>query len=479
MRLDRIDQCRWRVPVGAVPGMHVPGIIYASEDIIQQIQQDASITQVANTATLPGVETAAMAMPDIHFGYGFPIGGVVASRVEDGIVSPGGVGFDINCGVRLLRSEITEKELLPNLSELVNRLFRDVPTGVGSRGKIRLSNEDFHQVMVDGSRWAVTAGYGTEDDLEATEAQGKLDGADPNLISKEAVNRGRDQLGTLGSGNHFIELQSVAEIYDEKAAKAFGLWQGQITVMIHSGSRGFGHQICTDFLAVMGRAASKYGYNLPDRQLACAPVQSDEGRRYLAAMAAAANYAWANRQCMSHWVRQAFERHFNQSFTSLGLNLLYDVAHNIVKIETHHVGGQTKLLAVHRKGATRAFAQGHPDIPSNYRQIGQPVLIPGDMGRASYVLAGTDRAMSETFGSTCHGAGRLLSRAAAIRAGRGRSVDKELASRGIIVRAAGRETLLEEMPEAYKDVSQVVEIVHNAGISRKVARLRPLGVIKG
>jgi tRNA-splicing ligase RtcB len=479
MKLEKLDEYRWRIPADPGSGMHVPGIVYASEAMIPAIQRDNALQQVANTATLPGVERAALAMPDIHYGYGFPIGGVVACREEDGVVSPGGVGFDINCGVRLLTTNLSEQELRKHRQPLVERLFREIPTGVGSRGKLKLNRKQLEQVMVQGAQWAVKSGFGRPEDIPATEAQGRIPDANPDLVSQQARQRGKDQVGTLGSGNHFIEVQVVDEIYDEEVARVFGLWRGQVAVMIHSGSRGLGHQVCTDYLGVMKRAAGKHGIRLVDRQLACAPVRSDEGRRYLGALACAANFAWANRQCLTHWVRQVFAAQFGKSDEELGLMLLYDVSHNIVRLERHVVAGRELLLAVHRKGATRAFGPGRVELSERYRGTGQPVIIPGDMGRASFVLVGTRRAMEETFGSTCHGAGRLLSRAAAVRRGRGRAIHRELADRGIAVRAAGRRTLLEEMPEAYKDVAEVVEVVHNAGISCKVARLRPVGVIKG
>jgi len=404
---------------------------------------------------------------------------VVATDLEKGVISPGGVGYDINCGVRLLRTDLTRKEIEVRLKDLVNALFAQVPTGVGSKGKIRFSRQDEKALLVKGARWAVESGFGRAEDLLHTEAGGCLEGADPDLISDKAYERGRPQQGTLGSGNHFLEIQFVQEIYDENVASVFGLFKDQATVMIHSGSRGFGHQVCTDYLVVMEEAANRYGIELPDRQLACAPLSSPEGRDYLAAMKAAANYAWANRQCLMYWTEQVLLETLRISPKALGLSLVYDVAHNIVKIEEHEVAGRKRKLAVHRKGATRAFPPGHPEVPEAYRSVGQPVLIPGDMGRASFVLVGTERAMQETFGSTCHGAGRVMSRHQAIRAAKGRAIHRELADQGIIVQSAGRETLKEEMPEAYKDVAEVVNVVHNAGLSLRVARLKPMGVIKG
>jgi tRNA-splicing ligase RtcB len=381
--------------------------------------------------------------------------------------------------VRLLRSNLRKAEVLPRIRDLVEVLYREIPSGVGSKGKIRLSPDEEKKILLRGANWAVENGFGEPADIEKTESGGKIDGADPSLISSRAYERGRAQQGTLGSGNHFLEIQYVDEIYDEKAAQSLGLFIDQITVMIHTGSRGFGHQVCTDFLEVMERAAVKYGITLYDRELACAPVRSPEAADYLGAMRAAANYAWANRQCIMHWTREAFIQVLSSSPRGLGMDLVYDVAHNIAKVEEHTVNGEKKKLMVHRKGATRAFPPGHPELPEVYRHLGQPVLIPGDMGRASFVLLGTEKAMHQTFGSTCHGAGRVMSRHQAIRRAKGRKIWKELEEKGIIVRSAGRETLAEEMSEAYKDISEVIDVVHRAGISKKVARLRPLGVVKG
>ncbi len=476
--LKRIDKNRLEVPVDYKSGMRTKGIIYV-DDVLEKELESESIEQVANVATLPGIVGASMAMPDIHTGYGFPIGGVAAFDIKDGIISPGGVGYDINCGVRLLRSNLKKDIVLPKLKELIDALYNEIPSGVGSKGRLRLGPEDEEKLLLKGARWAVEKGFGDVSDLEKIESGGCLEGADPSIISPKAYERGRAQQGTLGSGNHFLEVQYVDEIYDEKIANAIGLFRNQITVMIHSGSRGFGHQVCTDFLEVMSRAVQKYNIVLPDRELACAPFSSPEAQDYFSAMKAAANYAWGNRQCLMHWTREVFMTVFNISPVELGMTLIYDVAHNIAKIEEHFVNGEKKKLVVHRKGATRAFPPGHPELPAVYRNLGQPVLIPGDMGRASYVLIGTEKAMKETFGSTCHGAGRVMSRHQAIRQAKGRAIWREMEDRGIIVRAAGRETLAEEMSEAYKDVSNVVEVVHNAGISLKVARLRPMGVIKG
>lgn len=474
----RIDETKIEVPTSYKKGMRVQGIIYVDE-VLEKELESQSVNQVANVASLPGIVKASMAMPDVHTGYGFSIGGVAAFDMKDGIVSPGGVGYDINCGVRLLRSNLKREEVLPKLSDLVNALYTEVPSGVGSKGKIRLGQNDMKKLIVKGARWAVEQGFGEAADLEKTESGGCIEGADPALISSKAYQRGQSQQGTLGSGNHFLEIQYVDEIYDERAANTLGLFPGYVTLMIHTGSRGFGHQVCADFLKVMGKASGKYQIALPDRELACAPINSREARDYLAAMRAAANYAWANRQCIMHWAREAFYRVFTVSPKQLGMTLIYDVAHNIAKIEEHTLNGKNVKLVVHRKGATRAFPPGHPELPPVYKPLGQPVLIPGDMGRASFVLLGTEKAMAETFGSTCHGAGRVLSRHQAIKMAKGRSIRNELENRGIIVRSAGRETLAEEMSDAYKDISNVVDVVHKAGISRKVARLRPLGVIKG
>lgn len=477
-KLRRIDAMRLEVPKDYKPGMRTKGIIYVDE-VLEKELETHSIEQVANVATLPGIVGASLAMPDIHTGYGFAIGGVAAFDLKEGIVSPGGVGYDINCGVRLLRTNLEKEEVIPKVKDLVDVFYRDIPTGVGSKGKLRLNIEEHRKILLKGARWVVEQGYGNKEDLEHTESNGCIEGADPDLISKKAYERGSPQLGTLGSGNHFTEIQYIDEIYDENAASSLGLFKNQITVMIHTGSRGFGHQVCTDFLEVMQRAIQKYGIELPDRELACAPFNSPEAMDYIAAMRAAANYAWANRQYIMHWVKESFLKVLNTGPKSVGMSLVYDVAHNIAKIEEHTVNGKKKKVIVHRKGATRAFPAGHPELPAVYRDIGQPVIIPGDMGRASFVLIGTEKGMRESFGSTCHGAGRIMSRYQAIKRAKGRSIWREMEDRGIIVRATGRGTLAEEMPEAYKDISNVVDVVHNAGLSKKVARLRPLGVIKG
>jgi len=481
IRIEKIGPYRYRIPKTYKEGMRVPGIFYSDEKLLKDIKRDESLKQLANAATLPGIVKASLAMPDIHFGYGLPIGGVVATRVEDGVISPGGVGFDINCGVRMMGTSLEKKyfEEKERLQRAVFALYTDIPAGVGSKSKLNLNLAQEREVLTKGAKWVISKGYGSNEDLEYTEAMGCLEGANPDLASRKAYERGRNQQGTLGSGNHFIEIQYVSEIYDEEAARQFGIFLKQITIMIHSGSRGLGHQICTDYLASMGMATRKYGFNIPDRQLACAPISSSEGQDYLGAMKCAANYAWANRQFLMHWTGEALCHALNISPSELNMFLIYDVAHNIVKIEKHNVDGKEIELAVHRKGATRAFPPGHQELPAKYKKIGQPILIPGDMGTCSFILKGTKIAMEETFGSTCHGAGRALSRKAAMKASSGRSIKKELAQKGIIVLATGRETLREEMPEAYKEISSVVNVVHEAGLALKVAKLKPLGVIKG
>jgi tRNA-splicing ligase RtcB len=475
--IKQIDAYRWEVP--KTGDMRVPGRVYTSAAMLKVLEQEEALKQVANVATLPGIVQFSLAMPDIHWGYGFPIGGVAAFDWDEGVVSPGGVGYDINCGVRLAGTRLMEKEARARLEDLVNALFQNVPTGVGSTGSVKLTVSEEKKVLKEGSHWAVRQGFGEQEDIERTEDNGRMPGADPELISQRALERGLKQLGTLGSGNHFLEVGVVEEIYDNHAARVFGLFQGQVTVLLHSGSRGLGYQICDDFLADMGRHVKKLGIRLPDRQLACALIRSAEGERYLSAMACAANYAWANRQIMLHRTRQVFEEVFHMGPRDLGMQMVYDVCHNIAKKETHRVEGVNRQLCVHRKGATRSFPAGHPDLCERYRAVGQPILIPGDMGTASYVLLGSERAMVETFGSTCHGAGRVLSRTAAKKKSKGRSISRELADQGILVRWTGRSTLAEEMPEAYKDISQVVEVVHGAGISTKVAKLRPMAVVKG
>jgi len=478
--LKKIDDYRWEIPQSYKEGMLVPGLIFTSESMLNHIWEEQVFQQVANVAFLPGIVDRSLAMPDIHWGYGFPIGGVAATRIKDGVVSPGGVGFDINCGVRLLRTNLTEEEVRPKIEQLVAALFVNIPSGLGSEGKLRVSEKELEQVLIKGSHWAVEKGYGEAEDIVVTEESGCIKGANPDKVSSKAKKRGIPQLGTLGSGNHFLEVELVDEIYDQDAATTMGIGDvGQVLISIHTGSRGFGHQVCTDYVALLGEAVRRYGISLPDRQLACAPVQSPEGQGYLAAMSCAANYAWTNRQCITHWVRESFTKVFSKSRRELGLEQIYDVAHNIAKIEEYTIGGKKQTLCVHRKGATRAFPAGHPDVPDIYRDIGQPVLIPGDMGRCSYIALGTEIAMKESFGSTCHGAGRVQSRTAAKRSLRGADVARALATRGITVKTGSISSLAEEASEAYKDVTEVVEITDKVGISHKVARTIPIGVIKG
>jgi tRNA-splicing ligase RtcB len=479
-KVNRIDDYRWEIPTSYKAGMRVAGLIYASQSMLEHIFEEQVFEQVANVAFLPGIVGHSLAMPDIHWGYGFPIGGVAATRVADGVISPGGVGFDINCGVRLLRTNLTVDEVRPEITKLVNELYENVPSGLGSEGKIRVSQKELDQVLTQGSRWALEKGLGEPEDIVVTEEAGCIKQANPDKVSVKAKKRGIPQLGTLGSGNHFLEVEAVTEIYDPAAAGVMGITGvGQILVLIHTGSRGLGHEVCGDYVRLLGEAVKRYGITLPDRQLACAPVSSAEGQDYLGAMACAANYAWTNRQCIAHWTRESFARVFGRSQREIGLEQVYDVCHNIAKIEEHSVGGRRQRLCVHRKGATRAFPPGHRDVPERYRDIGQPVLIPGDMGRGSFVALGTERAMAESFGSTCHGAGRLLSRSAAKRSLNGAEVARQLASRGITVKTGDLGSLAEEASPAYKDVAEVVEVTDKAGISRKVVRTEPVGVIKG
>jgi tRNA-splicing ligase RtcB (3'-phosphate/5'-hydroxy nucleic acid ligase) len=478
--LEPIDECRWRIPKDYKPGMRVDGVIFADANLLPSIRADQAPEQVANVAYLPGIQVASLAMPDIHWGYGFCIGGVCATDpAEGGVVSPGGVGYDINCGVRLVRTNLPADEVRPRIGELAEALYRRIPAGVGEGGPYAFRGKELRQVLADGCGKLRRDGLATDADLEHTEAAGCLAEADPDTLSPRALERGVDQCGTLGSGNHFLEVQVVEEVLDEEAARTMGVEQGYLCVMIHSGSRGLGYQVCDDALRMLRGAPAKYGIELPDRQLACAPIDSPEGQRYLAAMRCAANYAWANRQLLMWQTREAFAAFFGRPWESLQMGLVYDVAHNIAKMEEHEIDGRRKRVCVHRKGATRAFPPGHSEVPDRYRRIGQPVIIPGDMGRASWLLAGRQGSMEQTFGTTCHGAGRLLSRTAAIEHARGRRIDEELAQRGVVARARSWRGLAEEQPEAYKDVSQVVEVVHRAGLAAKVARLRPLAVIKG
>lgn len=475
--IKKIDDNLFEIPQSGK--MRVPARLYASEKMLDDVFRDNAPEQAVNVATLPGIIKYSFAMPDIHWGYGFPIGGVAAFDFEHGIISPGGVGYDINCGVRLLKTGLQEQDIQNNIKKIVDALFKNIPSGVGSTGKIKLSTNQEKDVLAEGAQWAVDHGFGEASDLDKIEENGKMPGANPELVSQYALKRGQAQVGTLGSGNHFVELGIVDEIFNSNIAKVLGLEKGQVTLTIHTGSRGFGHQVCDDAIKVMLNASEKYGIDLPDRQLCCAPIQSSEGKNYLAQMACAVNFAFANRQMITHWAREAFSNVLGINQQEIDMQVVYEVAHNIAKIEEHNVDGKMRKVCVHRKGATRAFAPFHPALPKDYQEIGQPVLIPGDMGRYSYVLVGTDKAMQDTFGSTCHGAGRLMSRSKAKKAGHGRDLKSEMSKRGIFVLASSYATIAEEMPEAYKDVSQVVDAVHNAGISKKVAKLKPLGVIKG
>ncbi len=460
--------------------MRVPGIIFADRELLDHAVGEKTLNQVVNVATLPGILKASYAMPDIHYGYGFPIGGVAAFDEEKGVISPGGVGFDISCGVRTLRTSLSIGDVKGKLEDIMGVLSFNIPRGVGSKGRIKLSRSQLMQLLREGVGWAIKNGYGWEEDKYFTEENGCMAGANTDFVSNLAMDRGMDQVGTLGSGNHFLEIQAVDEIYDTGAAESLGLEKDQITIMIHSGSRGLGHQICSDYIRIMQQAAAKYGIRLTDRQLACAPISSPEGRRYYGAMICAVNYAMTNRHCLAHWVRMALEKFFGRSSEKLNLGTIYDVSHNIAKIEQHNIDGKLDRVCVHRKGATRSYPPGHKDIPDRYKNIGQPVIIPGDMGRYSYILLGTEKAMNESFGSTCHGAGRLMSRSQAKRNIRGSELKKELFDKkGIVVMAGSMAGLAEEAPQAYKDVSKVVNVAHFAGISKKAIRLKPLGVLKG
>ena len=475
-KIRKLDEYRYQIPKGTRSDMRTNAVIYASDKLLAQIAKDLSLEQAVNVATLPGIVGDSLAMPDIHQGYGFPIGGVAATDYETGVVSPGGVGFDINCGVRLLATPLRRAEVQPRIHDLVNQMSRDIPCGVGRGSSLKLSHADLDHVLSTGVRWMVEHGYGEPTDREFCEERGQMRGADPEQVSNRAKERGRPQAGSLGSGNHFVEVQYVQQVLDGVIGEALGLEEDQVVVLIHSGSRGLGHQVCTDSLAQMGAAMKKYKIELPDRQLACVPIHSPEGENYLGAMRAAANFAWANRQAITHFTRGAFQRIFGDG---VRLRLVYDVAHNMAKHERHRVHGKECDVLVHRKGATRAFPPGHPEIPERYRGIGQPVLIPGSMGTASWVLVGREQAMQETFGSVCHGAGRLLSRTAAKRGRDIAQVKQQLEAKGIYVRSETRDGILEEIPEAYKDVDEVVEVVRRAGLARKAARLVPMGVLKG
>ncbi len=483
--LNKIDDFRYEIP-SSYKGennnleMRTSAVIYADEPMISSIRMDNAAEQTANMTMLPGIVGKALAMPDIHWGYGFPIGGVAATDAEEGVISPGGVGFDINCGVRLVRTNLTIDDLdEKKIHAIVDEMFKNVPSGLGSKAKVRLNRRQLEDVLQLGAQWAVENGYGWEEDVDYLEENGCLKDADISKVSEKAKQRGAPQLGSLGAGNHFLEIQKVEEIYELDAAKAFGVKNvGQIMVMIHTGSRGFGHQVCTDHLRVLEQAVKKYDIWLPDRQLACAPVNSPEGKSYLGAMACAANFAWCNRQMIVHWIRESFERILHDSAENLGMGIVYDICHNIAKLEEHEIDGKKRKVYVHRKGATRSFGPGKPDIPLKYRDIGQPVLIPGDMGTESYLLKGTKEA-EETFGSTCHGAGRIMSRHQALKKWRGEQVVKDLKDKGIYIHPASLKVVAEEAPDAYKDIKNVVNIAHETGISKKVVKCTPLGVVKG
>lgn len=477
--LIKLDEYRWEIPRSYKPAMRTRGIIYADEGLIGDIVKDFAPEQVANVATMPGIVGEAQAMPDIHWGYGMPVGGVAAFDADGGVISPGSVGYDINCGVRLLRSNLTEQEVRPKLKELVDTMFHNVPSGVGSHGRIRVDAKEVRTLTEEGLRWALDQGYGWAEDERRVESQGRLPAADSSKVSDMAVKRGIPQLGSLGAGNHFLEIQRVAEIYDPKSAEALGLSLDQMTVLIHSGSRGFGHQVATDYIRVAEQSTRDHNIVLPDRQLACMPLHSREGEDYFAAMSAAANFGWNNRQLITHWVRQSFEKVLGRSAEDLGLDIVYDVGHNTAKPEEHQVDGRRVKVYVHRKGATRAFPAGHPEVPQAYRAVGQPVLIPGSMGNYSFVLVGLPGAMEKSFGSTCHGAGRVMSRTEATRRYRAPQVVQDLAEQGIYLHAASREGIVEEAPGAYKDADRVVRVCQGAGLSKIVAKLVPMGVVKG
>jgi len=478
--LEKVNECLWELPSSYKSGMRVPGRIYATEKMLEHIVGDNCLEQVANVAFLPGIQKYSLAMPDIHWGYGFPIGGCCATDPnQGGVISPGGVGYDINCGVRLMRTNLNHEDVAPKIRELVAQLFRDIPCGLGRGSDLKLSYTDERKCVHQGAHWAIEHGFGDPEDLEFIEEHGQLADAEPSNITDRALERGKGQVGSLGSGNHFLEVQVVDEIFHDNAAEVMGLAKGQVTVMIHCGSRGFGYQVCDDYLKVLRGAPAKYAIHLPDRQLVSAPVRSPEGQEYLSSMRCAANYAFANRQVLMAKAEKAFLHALRISPRELGMELVYDVPHNIAKLEQHTVDGYEKTVCVHRKGATRAFPPGHAMIPDRYKPIGQPVLVPGDMGRYSFVLVGTDGAMKQTWGTVCHGAGRMMSRARAKKEHSFQDLQRELADRGVVMMAQGHATALEEAPWAYKDVENVVDVCHNAGIARKVARLRPIGVVKG
>jgi len=476
----KIGNMEYRIEADSNRGMKVPVTIYADEALMQKMMTDRTLTQAINVSTLPGVQKHVVVLPDGHEGYGFPVGGVAAMDAEEGMISPGGVGYDINCGVRLIRTNLTEKDVRPKLKDLVTELFNSIPSGVGSKGAVKLNFSELDEVLVKGVRWAIDHGYGSNDDADVCEENGQIKNADPNKVSPTARKRGAPQLGSLGSGNHFLEVQKVQEIHDKEAAKRMGIYnEGQITILIHCGSRGFGHQVCSDYLRVSEHALQKYNITLADRELACVPNSSEEGESYRKAMFAALNFAWSNRQMITHWTRKAFERIFKQSEADLDMKLIYDVAHNIAKVEKHKIDGKLKSVVVHRKGATRAFPAGRDEIPQKYRDLGQPVFIPGSMGTGSWILLGQSNSMDLSFGSTAHGAGRMMSRSAARRNFTDVQVQKSLGDKGIFIKALTREGVVEETPEAYKDVDAVANVSHELGIATKVVKLVPIGVIKG
>jgi len=480
MELKKLGNAKWEIPKGTDPRMRVPVQVYGRKELVEMMKRDRTFKQAINVSALPGILNASMVMPDGHEGYGFPIGGVAAFDSEEGVVSPGGVGYDINCGVRLITTNLTYKEVKPKMQDIMNALFKNIPSGVGSKGKVRLTDSELEDALVHGVNWAVEKGFGWKEDLERMEENGCIAGADPSKVSNKAMKRGRPQLGTLGSGNHFIEVQRVGKIMDAEVAKKFGITsENQVCVMVHTGSRGFGHQVCHDSLGMMLEAARKYGIELPDPQLACAPLKSKEAEKYLGGMRCAINYAFVNRHMIMHWTRESFEQVFGKSAQELSMNLVYDVCHNIAKFERHSVNGEDRNVCVHRKGATRAFAAGRKELPGIYREIGQPVIIPGSMGTSSFILVGEEKGMQETWGSTCHGAGRTMSRKQAIRTFPGKQVKEKLDEKGVVFRATGREIISEEAPGAYKDVDNVVQSVQDAGISRIVAQVMPIGVAKG
>lgn len=479
--LKKINDTEWEIPIGTVPNMIVPGRVFASESLIKKMKKDRTLSQCAGVATLPGIYKYAITLPDGHEGYGFPIGGVAALDAKKGGISPGGIGYDINCGVRLIRTNLRKEEVTPKLPQLLDAIFENVPSGVGSKGKFRLKSEkELDDVLKNGVNWAVKNGFGTKEDLKHIEEEGCMKDADPSKCSIESKKRGMPQLGSLGAGNHFLEVQYVEKIFNPEVAHAFGIEsEGQVMFMIHTGSRGFGHQVCSDYLRTMEKTYPEVINTLPDRELIYAPAGSPVAKDYWQAMCCAANYAWTNRQMILHWSREAFEKVFGKKWSEMDMNIIYDVCHNIAKLEEHEIDGKKVKVYLHRKGATRAFGPGHPEIPKDYREFGQPVLLPGSMGTASYVLVGTEEGMNKSFGSTAHGAGRAKSRHAALKDYWAETVQKELNQQGILIRAATKKVMAEEAPGAYKDIDEVAKVSDAAGIGKLVARLKPIGVVKG